>query len=116
MATYTCDPQYTTVGSSSRVCQSDGFWSGANITCELLGGIAYTCIINRLKSFLLQGFSCGPPPTIRNGSPGKPRNSQLGRIVEYSCNTGYELSGSVTVICQASEIWNTPPSCIGIYD
>lgn len=34
IAVYTCDNGYMTVGGSSRVCETDGDWSGSNVTCE----------------------------------------------------------------------------------
>ncbi len=39
VAAHTCEPEFTIVGGSSRVCQSDGTWTGVSITCELGGNI-----------------------------------------------------------------------------
>ena len=54
--------------------------------------------------------SCGSPPSIDNGSPGTPTSTIFGGTVTYSCDTGYTLSGSATITCQASG-WETPPVC-----
>ena len=32
----------------------------------------------------------------------------------YSCHSGYTLSGSATIICQASGSWEAPPMCTPI--
>ena len=32
-ATYTCDPGYSVVGTSTRTCLASGFWSGREPTC-----------------------------------------------------------------------------------
>ena len=34
VATHSCDTGYTLIGGSTRTCQSDGTWSGSEITCE----------------------------------------------------------------------------------
>ena len=34
IATFTCDPDYTLNGISTRTCQNGGTWSGLNPTCE----------------------------------------------------------------------------------
>ena len=59
--------------------------------------------------------SCGYPPSISNGFRGTPTRTTFGGTVTYSCNTGYQLSGSATVTCQASGSWSTRPSCTGSY-
>lgn len=33
-ATYTCNKGFTLMGQSSRICQSNGEWSGREPTCE----------------------------------------------------------------------------------
>ena len=56
---------------------------------------------------------CGSPPSIIDGTSGTPSGTTFGGTVTYSCNTGYILSGSATVICLASGIWDTTPECTG---
>ena len=58
-------------------------------------------------------LSCGFPPSIPNGFPGTPNSTTFGGRVTYSCNSGYILSGSATITCQASGSWEAPPRCIG---
>ena len=59
-------------------------------------------------------ISCGLPPSILNGSPGTPSTTTFGGRVTYSCHSGYTLSGSATIICQASGSWEAPPMCTPI--
>ncbi len=33
-ATYTCDPGYTVMGTTSRICQDNAMWSSSAPTCE----------------------------------------------------------------------------------
>ncbi len=53
---------------------------------------------------------CGDPPTIPNGSRTF-TGTTFGDTATYTCNPGYQRSGSATVICQASESWSTRPTC-----
>ncbi|XP_068397934.1 complement factor H [Eschrichtius robustus] len=56
---------------------------------------------------------CGPPPPIDNGdttsfpAPVYPPGS----IVEYQCQSYYELQGNRHVVCQNGE-WSEPPKCL----
>ncbi len=53
---------------------------------------------------------CGDPPTIPNGFRTFMATT-FGYTATYTCNTGYQLSGSSTVTCQASGSWSTIPTC-----
>ena len=55
--------------------------------------------------------SCGPPPSVYNGSPGTVTSGIVGEMVTYSCNHGYILLGPVTVTCLSTGQWSTLPSC-----
>ena len=61
----------------------------------------------------LIALDCGTPPTITNGSPGTPDMTAFGGMVNYTCTSGYILSGSATVSCLASGGWSTRPTCTG---
>ncbi|XP_064386214.1 sushi, von Willebrand factor type A, EGF and pentraxin domain-containing protein 1-like [Halichondria panicea] len=90
VATFTCDNGYTLNGGSTRTCGSDGVWSGSAPTCQI---------------------SCGPPPSITNGSPGQPTSTMIGGEATYTCDTGYLLIGSETITCLSTGNWSSSPSC-----
>ena len=58
--------------------------------------------------------SCGPPPSIDNGSPGTPTSAVVGGTVTYSCDPGYIMSDSTnnSVTCLSTGQWSAPPSCL----
>ncbi|XP_064385046.1 sushi, von Willebrand factor type A, EGF and pentraxin domain-containing protein 1-like isoform X2 [Halichondria panicea] len=87
IATYTCNPGYTRVGSNARLCQSRT-WTGTAPTCVR---------------------SCPTLPHPLNG-----RVSVSGdRTATYTCSTGYTLSGSSTRTCQTNGAWSgTTPTCV----
>ncbi len=60
---------------------------------------------------LLTVVSCGNPPNVGNAMMSSPTRVTFGGTATYTCNTGYQLSGSATVTCQVTGSWNTPPSC-----
>ncbi|XP_064387710.1 sushi, von Willebrand factor type A, EGF and pentraxin domain-containing protein 1-like isoform X5 [Halichondria panicea] len=88
-ATYTCNTGYQLLGSSTVTCQASGSWSTAP-TCSPV--------------------PCGNPPTIPNGSRTF-TGTTFEETATYSCENGYQLSGSSTVTCQASGSWDTAPTC-----
>ncbi|XP_064387900.1 C4b-binding protein alpha chain-like [Halichondria panicea] len=90
--TYSCNTGYVLSGSSTVTCQASGSWSTIP-TCQPI---------------------CGSPPSISNGSPGTPTSIIQGGTVMYSCNSGYQLSGLATVVCQDSRNWSPRPNCLGI--
>ncbi len=57
--------------------------------------------------------SCDNPPTIPNGSRAFV-GTAFGESAFYICNSGYQLSGSSTVTCQADGSWSTVPTCKGV--
>ena len=36
---FTCDTGYVLIGSNTRTCQSDGSWSGSEVSCTLPAGM-----------------------------------------------------------------------------
>nr|XP_020771890.1 complement factor H-related protein 5 isoform X3 [Odocoileus virginianus texanus] len=56
---------------------------------------------------------CGPPPPIDNGDiTSSPLSAYSpGSVVQYRCQSFYELRGNLTVTCRNGQ-WSEPPTCI----
>lgn len=88
----TCNAGYSLVGSASRMCLFDGTWSGAPTAC----------LANACPALL----------PLANGAVSS-TGGVTGSITSFSCNAGYQLSGSATATCLASGFWsNPPPVCV----
>ncbi len=57
---------------------------------------------------------CGPSPSISNGLSGIPTRTTFGETATYTCNPGYQRSGSSTVTCEASGNWSTAPILVNV--
>lgn len=86
-AKYTCSSNKTLTGSDTRICQSNGTWSGTPPSCMC---------------------SSATNPTNGTVSP-----SADGLTVSYTCNIGFVLIGSATRTCNiTSNNWtSTSPTC-----
>ncbi|XP_064386691.1 protein lev-9-like [Halichondria panicea] len=91
-ATYSCNNGYHISGSAEIICQADANWD-AEPEC------------------LLADFSCGSPPVILNGSPGRPTSVLTGGITTYTCDHGFILIGSNTATCLSTGVWTAPSTC-----
>eukprot|EP00117_Sycon_ciliatum_P019988 scpid54622/ scgid17941/ Sushi, von Willebrand factor type A, EGF and pentraxin domain-containing protein 1 len=88
---FACNDGYQLTGNSATVCMANGAWSTTTPTCTRI--------------------QCPANPT----SPVNGAVSSGGRnaftIRTYSCNTGYQLSGATTTVCQTTGTWSgTPPT------
>ncbi|XP_058886297.1 sushi, von Willebrand factor type A, EGF and pentraxin domain-containing protein 1 isoform X1 [Acipenser ruthenus] len=96
--TYSCDPGYTLVGSSVRVCRANRQWSSESpASCVLL--------------------TCETPQSIEHGHY-KGGTFEVGSKIEYFCNEGYELRGDAIWTCLKYGKWSktkvpvcTPVQC-----
>ncbi|XP_065447086.1 complement receptor type 2-like [Chrysemys picta bellii] len=92
---FECDPGYTLSSSPETQCQDDGRWDPPVPVCERM-------------------LQCPSPPAIANG---KPSGWDLavfttGMSVNYSCDTGYSLTGQASIYCTVSGTWSPlPPRC-----
>ena len=120
-ATYTCVTGYNIVGSEISTCgasgtsgattPSDGVWSPAAPVCERMHVIkCFTMTDTSLLSH--SAVPCGNPPTVTN-SGRTSTGTTFGETTTYTCNTGYQRSGSATITCLASGSWSTAPVCTG---
>ncbi|XP_035699728.1 MAM and LDL-receptor class A domain-containing protein 1-like [Branchiostoma floridae] len=133
---FTCNHGYQLIGDSSRTCQADGTWSGADPTCIDVnecnpnGGRgpcahtctntvgSYTCTCNNGHSLGSDGHTCDQVqcPTLtapENGAVNGGNSYQ--DVVQFTCNHGYQLIGDSSRTCQADGTWTgADPTCIGV--
>ncbi|XP_065189188.1 sushi, von Willebrand factor type A, EGF and pentraxin domain-containing protein 1-like isoform X3 [Sycon ciliatum] len=89
---YSCNEGYQLSGTSYTVCQADGSWSTANPMCTQI-----TCPL------------ATPPPV--SGTVSSSANTYLSSR-QYSCMTGYMLTGSTDTVCLSNGKWSgTQPTC-----
>lgn len=90
-AVYRCDDGYVRFGPAERKCQSNGTWSGIDTTCQVI--------------------TCPRPGEILHGRVIGTEFLYRGKIT-YTCDEGYELSGTVERTCGSDGSWSSPePSC-----
>jgi len=90
-ADYTCNSGFGLAGTSPRICQADGNWSGTTPSCGLA--------------------DCPDPPSIPNGAP-TTTGTTFGSTATYACNPGYKLSDTTAHTCQSDRTWSgNPPTC-----
>ena len=88
---YSCDTGHNISGNGTLSCLSSALWSSAAPTCDPV--------------------DCKDPGTPMNGS-------RMGNVfmypsaVDYSCNSGFNLSGTARVSCLHTAAWSSPlPTC-----
>ena len=75
-----CDPGYELTGSSTRQCLSNGSWSRADVTCDILHCNNATDLVD--NSVLAS--NCG---------------SEFGSVCSLGCITGYRIVGNNMFAC-----------------
>ena len=110
-AYYRCYYGYQRSGSATIICQASGNWSTRpSCTGKVLGKGALFNIVSSLC--YTHKVSCGSPPPVGNGSINSSTGITFGETTIYSCDSGYTLSGSANITCQAWGSWSTPPVCL----
>uniref|UniRef100_A0A674EVE2 CUB and Sushi multiple domains 3 n=1 Tax=Salmo trutta TaxID=8032 RepID=A0A674EVE2_SALTR len=93
---FSCTTPYLPVGSTTRMCQADGSWSGFQPRC-----------IEPTRT------TCENPGTPRYGSLNRTYGFKVGSMVAFQCQPGHLLQGSTTRLCQADLTWSgSQPECI----
>ena len=113
-ATYSCNTGYSLVGDSTRTCRATRRWSGSTPTCQrmLLVKLASMYVRVHDVSLISSAVDCGTLTNPANGSVTHSGGATFGQTANYSCNTGYNLVGGSTRICQATRTWSgSPPTC-----
>uniref|UniRef100_A0A670YQB1 CUB and Sushi multiple domains 1 n=1 Tax=Pseudonaja textilis TaxID=8673 RepID=A0A670YQB1_PSETE len=94
--TFQCRPSLLLIGSSRRVCQADGTWSGIQPTC-----------IDPAHN------SCPDPGTPHYGIQNSSTGYEVGSRVFFRCRKGYHIQGSTTRTCLSNLTWSgIQPECI----
>ncbi|KAI1894595.1 hypothetical protein AGOR_G00117390 [Albula goreensis] len=94
--TFHCMPSYLLVGSSRRVCQADGTWSGIQPSCI---DPAYN--------------TCRDPGTPAYGIPLQAQGYEVGNKIFFKCRKNYHILGSTTRTCLENLTWSgIQPECI----
>ncbi|XP_056610750.1 sushi, von Willebrand factor type A, EGF and pentraxin domain-containing protein 1 isoform X1 [Triplophysa dalaica] len=95
MVQYHCHSGYEVIiGVVVLMCQEDGTWNGTAPTCA--------------------PAQCETPPNPEHGSV-MVTHSELGSLVEYSCEVGYELNGQTVRQCISGSQWSDEaPHCVPI--
>uniref|UniRef100_A0A8B9PMP3 Sushi domain-containing protein n=1 Tax=Apteryx owenii TaxID=8824 RepID=A0A8B9PMP3_APTOW len=92
--TYSCESDFSLIGTASIYCTEAGAWSHPSPVC--------------------QAVKCFHPPNITNGKLiGHISDTfPYGASVSYSCNPGYSLIGNASINCMESGTWGQPlPRC-----
>ncbi|KAM8754572.1 C4b-binding protein alpha chain-like isoform 2-T2 [Acanthopagrus schlegelii] len=93
---YNCQTGFRLSGSNSASCSDDGTFKPAPPTCTMV--------------------TCNRPPLSEHGSLSPAKDSYTyGDVVQYSCQTGFRLSGSNSASCSDDGTFKpAPPTCIKI--
>ncbi len=133
LATYGCSGGYTLVGNATRVCQTDGTWSGTDATCAVtstgctpnpcahsaagcvtVGATGYSCGVCAAG---WTGTNCDAPSTCTGGvapthGTVSAASATVGNTITYGCSVGYSLAGTATATCRSDGTFSSPaPSC-----
>ena len=88
---FVCNAGYNLKGISSSVCLMNGTWSGDPRSCEMI--------------------TCEEPLLIPNGESSW-SSLKPGSVVNYVCNSGYEIKEKATRTCRSDGTWTGPaPTC-----
>uniref|UniRef100_A0A4W6EIB6 CUB and Sushi multiple domains 3 n=1 Tax=Lates calcarifer TaxID=8187 RepID=A0A4W6EIB6_LATCA len=93
---FSCSAPYVLVGSTTRMCQEDGTWSGSQPRC-----------IEPTRS------TCENPGTPEHGFMNYTTGFKVGSRVDFQCQQGHLLQGSTTRLCLPDLTWTgIQPACI----
>ena len=79
--------------------------------------VAYcTKCVSQFEQMLLFNLTvpviqCGPPPPAPKNGSSTHTGTSFSDKTRYSCDEGYRLEGNRVVLCEATGLWGTAPSC-----
>ncbi|XP_065189183.1 sushi, von Willebrand factor type A, EGF and pentraxin domain-containing protein 1-like isoform X2 [Sycon ciliatum] len=91
-ATYSCNDGYVLSGDAVTTCLLTGLWSTSPPTCQRIP----TCAVL----------------TIANGAFSEQQTQRLSAVANVTCNEGYKINGSRSVVCLESGKWSDTPHCM----
>uniref|UniRef100_A0A8C6GFH1 CUB and Sushi multiple domains 2 n=1 Tax=Mus spicilegus TaxID=10103 RepID=A0A8C6GFH1_MUSSI len=92
---FSCDAGHVLRGSSERMCQANGSWSGSQPECGAI--------------------MCKPPQLIPNGKV-VGSDFKWGSSVSYACLEGYQLSLPAVLTCEGNGSWTGElPQCFPVF-
>ncbi|GAB6022228.1 Lectin C-type domain [Chamberlinius hualienensis] len=87
---YLCAPGHVLIGSNTRTCLPNGFYTDSVPQCKYL--------------------QCGFPTDISNGAYDLINGSRdYQSVVRYYCHEGHQLMGPETLMCNIQKEWDGPP-------
>ncbi|KAM6972968.1 CUB and sushi domain-containing protein 3-like [Aplochiton taeniatus] len=93
---FSCSAPYLAVGSTTRLCQADGTWSGTQPRC-----------IEPTRT------ACENPGSPRHGNLNRTFGFKVGSVVSFQCQPGHLIQGSTSRLCQPDLTWSgNQPECI----
>ena len=105
---FTCNTGYELTGSDTRTCQSDRSWSGTESMCSR--GIPLFILVHNKLCICIILVPCPSLTDPNNGmitcSLGDDGVLSYEDTCSFTCNTGYELTGSDTRTCQSDGSWS----------
>ena len=128
-AAYSCNNGFLLVGQTTRVCQSNGEWSGKAPVCKseqtvcLLKQLEFVfvkaykvmCYSNKVNPFFCTVVGCDRLSDPTNGDVSF-TSTTVNSKATYSCNNGFILVGQTTRICQSTGEWSgKAPVCKSKY-
>ena len=106
---FTCNTGYELTGSDTRTCQSDGSWSGSDAMCKR-GTVYFILCRYYICNYYAMLVKCSPLTDPNNGTINCLLEDDGVSFYEdtcsFTCNTGYELTGSDTRTCQSDGSWS----------
>uniref|UniRef100_A0A3Q2YTB4 CUB and Sushi multiple domains 3 n=1 Tax=Hippocampus comes TaxID=109280 RepID=A0A3Q2YTB4_HIPCM len=94
--TFNCIAPFIMVGSTTRLCQEDGTWSGSQPRC-----------IEPTRT------TCGNPGVPEHGFMNYTTGFKVGSKVDFECQEGHILQGSITRLCLPDLTWTgIQPTCV----
>jgi len=88
---YFCNEGYTIIRNSTRRCESSSTWSGVEPACVPV--------------------TCPNPQTLEHGVI-VGQHHTFNKTIEFICNSGFNLVGSLRIVCAANGTWSDhQPTC-----